>query len=269
MRNIPRIANTVISSVVLCSLLGARNTAMANLIQSGGFEECDTTLSSVGNIHVTGGWTFDNFAGVNLPGGGHAGNPNKYCRLESSGLTTSDPTASQTIEGLTVGDTYTLSWDLDLRVNTTGANGRSFGVFLDQQTFAHALFIGEQLTNGYIRNTVNFVATTTTHTIIFAAELDNRSNGGMGAADVSYNLDNVELTLAAPNVLRLGIARAGGNDVELFWATNPPNAKLVSATSLSSPVSWSDVTNVPAISGTNYSVTLRGTNIQQFFRLSP
>ncbi len=93
---------------------------------------------------------------------------------------------------MSVGETYRLAWDLDLRTDFSGLsrNGPSFGIFLDNQTFVDALFVGEQLVDGYVSHFLHFVATATEHTLIFAGELDGRSNDA-GRTDVSYNVDNI------------------------------------------------------------------------------
>jgi hypothetical protein len=154
--------------------------AMANLIVNGDFEGGDAP------------WVFVDFAFREA-----GGNPGQCVRLESNGVATSDPTASQTVAGLTTGQSYTLSWDWRPRINFSGSgNGPSFGVFLDTQAFANALFLGTKLTTPYLTSSAVFTATAATHTFIFAGELDGRSNGA-GTTDVSYKLDNVALNANA------------------------------------------------------------------------
>jgi hypothetical protein len=98
-----------------------------------------------------------------------------------------------------IGSTYTLSWDLALGVSIGAGSGRSFGVFLDSQTFSNALLFDEYLSATiYKSDSVNFVATSTSHTFIFAGELDNRTNDGVGNTDVSYKIDNIALNATVP-----------------------------------------------------------------------
>jgi hypothetical protein len=166
-----------------------------------------------GSPITSGGWTFANHAGIvtNVLGTG-----NKAVRLESGGTATYDPTISRVVAGLSVGTVYHLAWDWALKVNWSGSGtGRSFGVFLDTQTFGDSLFLGERLTASFTSASVDFVATATSHTIIFAGELDSRSNGLTGTSsrtDVSYWLDNVELTalIAAPEPGTLALFALGG-----------------------------------------------------------
>ena len=259
-----------LAPLILCLVIGLANVGMANLIQNGDFENCDTTLSTDTTTHSTGGWTFAHYAGVNDSTSGYLGNPGQFVRLEGNGLSTSDPTATQTVSNLTVGASYRLSWDLALRINfRESGTGRSFGVFLDQQSYTNALYIGERLSSAYTNCSVDFVATATTHSFIFAGELDNRSNGGVGITDVSYLLDNVDLSVLASPDWRLWIAPAGdGASVNLSWPTNLSGAVLQTSATLPASAGWSIVTNTAAVSGTNYLLTLPALNDRQFFRLS-
>lgn len=185
--------------------LGASGQARANLILNGDFEVYPAFFANPGSPITNGGWTFAEFAGVLDTGG----NPDNASRLESNGLTTTDPTITQTVPGLNVGTNYTLSWDLALRINTSGAGtGRSFGVFLDSQTFGNALFLSEHLSLTYVSQSVQFTATAPSHTVIFAGELDNRTNGGVGNTDVSYRIDNIAL-IALPEPAALMLLGAG------------------------------------------------------------
>lgn len=170
------------------------NAADAGLISNGDFEAFTPFFANPGPV-TSNGWTFENHAGVEATNG----NPDKGVRLESGGGGGTDPTIAQTVSGLTVGTQYTLSWDLALRVNFSGSGtGRSFGVFLDTQTFGTALHFGERLLTTFESQSVDFIATSTTHTFIFAGELDPRTNGGVVTTDVSYNLDNVDLNATSP-----------------------------------------------------------------------
>ena len=170
---------------------GIGQRASANLIVNGDFESCSTTLAPNGGTLSQCGWTFANSAGPEA-----GGNPGLGVRLESTGNGTFDPTAQQSVGGLTVGANYILSWDREVRFNfgSTASNGPSFGVFLDNQTLADALFLlpTGTLNFTYQPEQVVFTATATTHIFIFAGELDARSNGA-GRTDVSHRLDNVSL----------------------------------------------------------------------------
>ena len=124
--------------IVVALLVGAVTHAQTSLIPDGTFEGLSTGLSAPGTPVTIGGWTFENYAGIVANGGqGFYGNPGQFVRLESNGSPTNDPTATRTASGLTVGAMYILSWDFALRIPYSGgANGPSFGVFRDSQTFA-------------------------------------------------------------------------------------------------------------------------------------
>jgi hypothetical protein len=178
-------------TVAFAALIASPST-FANVILDGGFDGLSTAATGVGPV-VHGAWTFWNDAAV-VAG---FGNPGNVVRLESGGSAATDPVIAQTVAGLTVGASYLLEWDLALKVPFSGVGtGRSFGVFLDSQSYLTALFIGEYLSAIYTTQSASFVATSTSHTILFAGELDGRSNGLSGAVartDVSYWLDNVSL----------------------------------------------------------------------------
>lgn len=180
----------ILCAGVLMMSYGIMNAARANLFSDGDFEACTDEPGEPINS-TCGDWSFASAAAVN-DGIGVGGS--KGVRVESGGSFSTDPTAIQSVGGLVVGDTYQLSWDLDLRVNASGNPASpSFGVFLDDQLFANALFLLPLPADGYVEYTTDFVATQTTHTFIFAGELDSRTNGAPSATDVSYNLDNVSL----------------------------------------------------------------------------
>jgi hypothetical protein len=165
----------------------------ANLITNGGFDA---------NAN---GWTVDPVNSGNAwraTGGNLGGNQ----RINAAGSGTSDPYIEQLISGLTIGQSYILSWDLqhDFSAQTT----TSFGAFLDPTGLAPSpngtvlllLAYNGPYTNPRPWNShqTSFVATATSHTVRFAAELDTRTTGISPSTDVSYFIDNVSL-IADPN----------------------------------------------------------------------
>ena len=139
------------------------------------------------------GWTLSGGCVPAAWDGGN-GNPPGSVLLNSCGEGNSDPAAAQTISGLTPGATYTIHVDVHLQVNIGGGTGKSFGIFLDNEP-GNPILMTEFLDGNWHTVTTSFVATNTSHTLIFAAELDTRTPGGPGVAtDVSYFIDNVSLT---------------------------------------------------------------------------
>jgi hypothetical protein len=150
---------------------------------------------------VTNGTLNSNANGWSLSGGcvnaafdGGTGNPPGSILLNSCGEANADPAAAQTIGGLAVGATYTINVDVHLHVDASGSGtGRSFGIFLDSEP-ANPLLLTEFLDSNWHTISVKFVAMSTSHTIIFAGELDARTPGGPGiTTDVSYYIDNISL----------------------------------------------------------------------------
>jgi len=166
-------------------LLCAAVPAHANLIANGDFS---TLVPSNG---TGGGW---NSTHIDTNGGWRStgGNPLEHFILNDDGNSASDPTISQSVTGLSVGTTYTLSWESALHFNSF-PNGTSFGAFLD----GAVLKLTENLLTSFVADSVNFVATATTHTISFAAELDTRTPGVSSASNVSYRIDNISLVAAS------------------------------------------------------------------------
>jgi len=162
-------------------LLGAAPIHAQNLVTNGTF---NTDAS---------GWTLGGAGCTTAAWDGGTGNPPGSVLLNECGESDSDPFASQTISGLTPGASYAITVDVLLQVNIGGGTGKSFGIFLDSEP-ANPLLLTEFLDGNWHTVTVKFVATSTSHTIIFASELDARTPGGPGVTtDVSYFIDNVSL----------------------------------------------------------------------------
>jgi hypothetical protein len=107
--------------------------------------------------------------------------------LNNCGASTSDPSIFQTVNGLTIGGIYTLSWD---RRNHANSQDNSFGVFLDGAT----LGLYNAVSSSFTMESLMFTATANTHTVKFSAELDSRTPGVFSRTDTSYFIDNVALT---------------------------------------------------------------------------
>jgi len=129
------------------------------------------------------GWNLGGGCGDEVWDGGN-GIPPGSIRLNACGESDSDPAASQTITGLFAN-------------SSGGGTGRSFGVFLNNEP-ANPLLLTEFLDGNWHTVRVNFTATSTSATIIFAGELDARTPGGPGiTTDVAYFIDNISVTQTA------------------------------------------------------------------------
>lgn len=154
--------------------------ATPNLITNGGFDG-DTTGWTLGGGCATAAY---------MSGGNGAG----AVLLNSCGEGDADPFASQTVSGLTIGHTYTLSWDQRLNDIYSGDGfGKTFGVFLGADG-GDALVTNEYLNTSWATFSASFIATSTSQQLTFAGELDGRTTGVSVRSDVSYALDNVVLS---------------------------------------------------------------------------
>jgi uncharacterized repeat protein (TIGR01451 family) len=123
-----------------------------------------------------------------------AGNAPGVVQLNECGQFDSDPTAKQTLGGLTPGETYRISVDVLLHTDIS-ANRTSFGIFIDTEP-GNPIFLGEFIDGTWQTATAIFTATSSIHTLIFAAELDTRTPGVVANSDVSYYIDNVSLVVS-------------------------------------------------------------------------
>jgi len=212
------------------ALFACWHTATAqNLVVNGGF---DANAS---------GWTTTATSGHFDP---YKGNPGGCFVLFSS----STPTISQTINGLIPGCMYAISGSYSIEGGAL-TNTPSFGVAIDSMF----LFEVAQTNWGWSNFSFSYQATAPSATLSITAQINGTST--------SYVVDNIVMQPVPSLALR-----ASGPDVLLAWPTNMLGFSLQSATNLDE-MHWAVVTNTPVIVGTNYTVTLSGTNQAQFFVL--
>ena len=96
-------------------------------------------------------------------------------------------------------------------------------------------------------------------------------SGGSSTSPAKLVADELRVGLTWADVTppaspQLAVAPSG-NTFGLCWPTNSPVFGLQTTPSIIPPVTWSTDLTTPAISGTNYVVTIRATNAASFFRL--
>jgi hypothetical protein len=192
-----------IRNLTLLVMLFAASYGFANpvnLFTNGSFTSNATGWTIISSGCVTSSL---NPGGAGDAGGGngygyqtHFGDPAGSYGLNECGTSGTDPALGQTVTGLTIGDEYEVDVDINNQSGfATGyGTGRSFGIFLNAEP-ADPIGFGEAPPDGnWHLVTADFVATSTTATIIFAAELDARTPGGPGhATDVAEMIDNASL----------------------------------------------------------------------------
>lgn len=190
-------------ALVAAAMLLAAPLASANLITNGGF---DTFVPTIG---TGGGWTTTSNDG----NGGHrasGGNPGGYFIINDNGRGANgaaDPSIEQTLNGLTIGETYLVTGDFTNRYGCCGAVGStalSFGVDITPGGLLTQLAYPGTYPTWFSFST-SFTATQSSHTVRFSAE----RNG----TDVEYAIDNISVvarSVPEPTSLALaGLALAG------------------------------------------------------------
>jgi hypothetical protein len=139
------------------------------------------------------GWNFANVEGVGWQASG--GNPDGYFTLNASGQLATDPTLSQTVEGLVGGATYRISGDYRSFAAGFGNPDKpdAFAVTVDPQPSDHESIVVLGLprpsptATDWTEFSATFVASDETATVSFIAERDGD--------DSSFDVDNLCLTL--------------------------------------------------------------------------
>ena len=148
-------------------------TSQAQLVTNGTFDS-DASGWSWENIDGSGGWRSS------------GGNPDGNFILNSNGSTTTDPTISQLVTGLTPSAQYTLSGDFASVYPSFGnPSATSFGIFADGTLIASYSRPGGDGVYGSF--SVDISATDSDILLAFKGEMDGD--------DSSYRIDNISLIL--------------------------------------------------------------------------
>lgn len=104
-----------------------------------------------------------------------------------------------------------------------------------------------------------------TATNVFNTVLGGSSEGVSVTSSNNVFLDNFSAASGSYPTPQIGHT---GDSVTISWPTNAPGFQLESTATLSPPICWEVVTNVPAVVGINVSVTTTISSQTKFFRLS-
>jgi hypothetical protein len=222
-------------------LLPPLATAQGNLVVNGSFS---------GSAN---GWQIINIAG----GFGYSsigGNPGGCVSLDTVPPSAStDPTASQTINGLTPGITYAVSGQYMMGKDRGGGSSTdtSFGVAIGGLSMFEAVAPGNQNWQSF-----SFPYTATSPSAVLSLSSEMHGTG------VSYLIDNIAVQ-ALPSLA----ARVVDTSIVLTWPTNVVGFVLQSSINLPSSPGWLNVTNRVVVAGSNRTVTVSATRPGQLFRL--
>jgi hypothetical protein len=170
-------------SLIALVILFSAFQSQANLITNGNFD-ISVPLDGTG-----GGWTA---SGNDANGGYRTVNGNSFFIMNASGQSGTDPSISQTLTGLTIGQQYDVSGDF---TDYYGCCDNGYPAAL---SFGIALSPGSLLLEASHPGSVpdwftfatSFVASAESHDIIFTSE----RNG----TDYAYAIDNIFVTAAVP-----------------------------------------------------------------------
>ncbi|MEI9962524.1 MAG: hypothetical protein WDM76_15815 [Limisphaerales bacterium] len=162
-------------------------------------------LIAQGNLVVNSGFDADAAGWTLLNGSAYAGplkgNPGGWVDLDSLSPSLSDPTITQLINGLILGQTYMVSGDFEKTINRSGGtiSDLSFGVAMD------GVFLYETSDPGDFNwHSFSFSYTATSSSAVLS--LSSQLNG----TEISYGIDNISMYLVPePSVMSL-LAFASG-----------------------------------------------------------
>jgi len=219
-------APTAVAQNVSASLNGSGSaTVTAAQVNNNSTDNCSVT--TVGLLSptqlVTNGtfvanatsWTLTNGASYSATGG----NPDGYIWLNASGAAGTDPTATQTLTGLTVGTTYLLSGSYRNVANCCGAGVGAIAFGIDISGTQVAALPDPGL--AWTPFSRSFTATATSQTLAFRGEI----NG----TDVDIAIDNISVR-AISTSLTFNCAQLGANPVALVIGDASNNYTTANAT---------------------------------------
>jgi len=209
-----------------------------------------------GNLVVNGG--FNGATGWVITNGAFyqsiQGNPDGCVVLDSvSPSASTDPSATQTVTGLTPGAAYAVSGQYAISKDRGSGpyTNTSFGMTIGGSVMFEALAPTNMAWRTFA---FSYTATSPTATITLSSQIN-----GTGQ---SYYIDNVAVqpfpSLAGTLV---------GTNMVLIWPTNVQGFVLQSSTNLSNLSGWLNVANSVVVAGSNRTVSVSASRPAQYFRL--
>ena len=209
-----------------------------------------------GNLVVNG--TFTNASGWTLSNGTFyqsvLGNPGGCVVLDSvTPSPSTDPSATQTVTGLTPGLSYAVSGQYAASKDRGAGSytNPSFGVAIGGSLMFEAMAPTNSAWQAFA---FSFTATSSSAVLTLSAQ--------MNGTGLSYSIDNIVLQ-RTPSLAGSVI----GTNFVLMWPTNVVGFVLQSSTNLSSKTNWLNITNGVLVAGSNSTVTVSAARPGQYFRL--
>ena len=222
--------------------------------------EASGTHPGVGYLTAVAGWTVAGGHGVNVDQGGPFSDNGIAGAQDRVGFLQGRASYSQTVEGLTAGASYTLTYLVNARSGDSPGPA-PYRVMID----GNEVLLEDQAAvgpgNPYDQKRISFIAAGTTTAISFE---------GTATDDQTLLLDDIHILSNSSNgaPVALSIALLAGNSVDLSWpASAPANLLLQQSTSLITG-SWTTVGSIPFVqNGVNH-VTEVISGTKRYYRLA-
>lgn len=232
------VKTTLVAAELALLLLSQLSTAQGNLVVNGTF---------TGGAD---GWALSNGSFYQSV----QGNPGGCVVLDSvSPSASTDPSATQTVAGLSSGLPYAVSGQYASAKDRAAGSypNTSFGVAIGGSLMFEALAPTNSAWQAFA---FSFIATSSSAVLTLSSQ--------MHGTGLWSSVDNIVLQ-PIPSLAGSVV----GTNIVLMWPTNVAGFVLQTSTNLSNTSSWLNVTNGVVVAGSNRTVTTSATRPDQYFRL--